>query len=580
MANGRKRGGQMKMKSKKSQTDPLSSEKTKWEGTTLKNSLFIHPELKERFMTGSGEIEVRRLYTPQDLQGLDFLEDVGFPGQFPFTRGIDPSGMRAREWTQFYYTGFGSGDNANERLKALIKAGGNHLQIALDLPSQIGLDSDHPMAKGEVGKVGVAIDTLEDLLRLFRGIHLENISIGTVGNCIGPWAISMFCALAEHNDVPLEKIRGKIQNDPFKEYTGRGTYIFPVDVAVDLASDTVLYCLQNLPKFTDLQWACTTTIRWGGGNASQEIGFGIANLITYVEAALRKGAKLEQVVPTMNLHATADNDLFEEVSKFRAMRRLWAKIAKERFKTDDPRVLGLKITVFTNGTRLTSIEPMNNIIRSTIQVLSCILGGVQWITVPAHDEALALPTFESTRLAALTKNILTHENLVGNTVDPLGGSFYVETLTNKIEEEGRKWYERIEDFGGAIKAIESGFYLDQMAKGMHKYQQEIESRERIVIGVNKYALEGEEVPLHLFKPDPKTEERQIQKLREVKSRRSNQNVGRCLARIRESAEKKASGKDSNIIPSILSAVKEYATIGEIFDVLRDVFGEYHPPGTF
>ena len=570
----------MKMKSKKSATDPFSSEKVKWEETTVKKSLSRHPELKERFRSGSGEIEIHRLYTPLDLKGMDFPAEVGFPGQFPFTRGIDPSGMRAREWTQFYYTGFGSGDNANERLHALMKAGGNHLQIALDLPTQIGLDSDHPMAEREVGKVGVAIDTLEDLVRLFRGIPLENISIGTVGNCIGPWAISMFCALAEHNGIPLEKIRGKIQNDPFKEYTGRGTYIFPVDVAVDLASDTVLYCLQNLPKFADLQWACTTTIRWGGGTASHEIGFGIANLITYIEAALKKGARLEQVVPTMNLHATADNDLFEEVSKFRAMRRLWAKIAKERFKTDDPRVLGLKITVFTNGTRLTSIEPMNNIIRSTIQVLACILGGVQWITVPAHDEALALPTFESTRLAALTKNILTHENLVGNTVDPLGGSFYVETLTNKLEEEGRKWYERVESFGGAVKAIESGFYLDQMAKGMHQYQREIESGERIVIGVNKYALEGEEIPIHLFKPDPRTEERQIQRLREVKSRRNNQKVEKCLGLVKETAEKKASGKNINIIPSILSAVKEYATIGEIFGLLREVFGEYQPPRTF
>lgn len=580
MVKAKKRDGELKRKRKRSVTDPFPSAMSQWEETTLKKSLFLHPELKERFRTGSGEIEVRRLYHPEDLKGTDFLEEVGFPGQFPFTRGIDPSGMRAREWTQFYYTGFGSGENANERLQALIRAGGNHLQIALDLPTQIGLDSDHFMSRGEVGKVGVAIDTLEDLLQLFRGIPLKDISIGTVGNCIGPWAIAMFCALAEHNEIPLENIRGKIQNDPFKEYTGRGTYIFPVEAAVDLASDTVLFCLQHMPRFADLQWACTTTIRWGGGSASQEIGFGIANLITYVEAALRKGARLEQVIPTMNLHATADNDLFEEVGKFRAMRRLWAKIAKERFRTDDPRILGLKITVFTNGTRLTSIEPMNNIIRSTIQVLACILGGVQWITVPAHDEALALPTFESTRLAALTKNILTRENLVSNTVDPLGGSFYVETLTNRLEEEGRKWYERIEGMGGAIKAIESGFYLDQMAKGMRQYQQEIETGERTLIGVNKYALEGEEIPIHLFKPDPKTEERQIQKLREVKSRRSNQNVEQCLGRIRETAERKASGKDTNIIPSMIEAVKEHATIGEIFDVLRDVFGEYHPPRTF
>ncbi len=559
--------------------DQIDREQQKWEETTLKKSLSIHPELKKRFMTGSGEIEVKRLYTPNSNISTDYLKDIGFPGKFPFTRGIEPCGLRAREWPQYFYSGFGSGVSANERLKALIQAGANHLQLALDLPTQIGLDSDHPMAKGDVGKVGTAIDTLEDLIELFDGIFLDNISIGTVGNCIAPWAIAMFCALAEHKGVPLDKFKGKIQNDPFKEYTGRGTYILPVDIAVDLASDTVLYCLENLPRFTDLQWACTTTIRWGGGSASQEIGFGIANLITYVEAALKKGAKLEDVLPKMNIHATADNDLLEEVAKFRAMRRLWAKIAKKRFKSEDPRVLGLRITVFTNSTRLTSHQPMNNIIRTTIQVLAAILGGVQWITIPAYDEALALPTFESTRLAALTKEILTDENLVGNTVDPLGGSYFLETLTNQLEDEGKNWYERVEDMGGAIKAIESGFYLEQMANGMYRYQREIEKGERTLIGVNKFTLD-EEAPIKLFKPDPKTEEIQIQRLNDVKRRRSNLKVTKSLENIRRAAEEKANGRIINIVPPILSAIKEYTTMGEIFNVLRDVFGEYKPTKIF
>ncbi len=573
-------GSQAKRGNEGTARDRFDVEKRRWEDAVLSKSLSITPELKDRFLTGSGEIQVRRLYTPQDVQDKDYFDYIGFPGQFPFTRGIEPCGMRAKEWQQYFYTGFGSGDNANERFKALIKAGGNHLQIALDLPTQIGLDSDHPMAQSEVGQVGVALDTIEDLIGLFQGISLGSISIGTVGNCIGPWAISMFCALAEHEGLPLNELKGKIQNDPFKEYTGRGTYIFPVDVAVDLASDTVLYCLQHLPKFADLQWACTTTIRWGGGSASQEIGFGIANLMTYVEAALKKGAKLEDVLPTMNIHATSDNDLFEEVAKFRAMRRLWAKIARKRFKTEDPRVLGLRISVFTNGTRLTSREPMNNIIRTTVQVLAAILGGVQWITVPGHDEALALPTFESTRLAGLTKNILTEENLVGNAVDPLGGSYLVEALTNELEDKGRAWYERVEEMGGSIKAIESGFYLSEMAKGMHKYQREIESGERSLIGVNRFALEDEEVPITLFRPDPKTQERQIQRLKDVKRRRSQRNVQRSLEEVTRTAEEKASGRMVNIIPSVLAAVREYATVGEIFSVLRDVFGEYEPQKIF
>jgi methylmalonyl-CoA mutase, N-terminal domain len=555
-------------------------EKALWDAEVLQGSLSSHPELKQEYASGSGEIKINRLYSPQDVGSLDYLNDLGFPGKFPFTRGIEPCGLRSREWPQYFYTGFGTGENANERLKALVKAGGNHLQIALDLPTQIGLDSDHPMAEGEVGKVGVALDTLDDLIRLFDGITLDNMSIGTVGNCIGPWAVAMFSALAEKKGLPYDRLKGKIQNDPFKEYTGRGTYIFPVEVAVDLASDTVAYCLAHLPAFRDLQWACTTTIRWGGGSASQEIGFGIANLITYVEAALKKGARIEEVLPRLNIHATADNDLFEEVAKFRAMRRLWAKIAKERFKTDDPRVLGLRITVFTNGTRLTSVDPMNNIIRTTMQVLAASLGGVQWITTPAHDEALALPTFESTRLAGLTKNILTDENFVGNTVDPLAGSYYVEALTNELEDKGRKWYEKVEAMGGSIQAIASGFYLTEMARGMHQYQREIESGQRTMIGINKFALDQDESPIKLFKPDPDDQKKQIERLNAVKKRRSQAAVHTTLGEIRRTAEEKARGRVINIIPPILDAVKNDATVGEIFGVLRDVFGEYQPSKKF
>ena len=559
----------------------LEKEQTKWEIGRVAPSLKAKPELKDRFMTGSGEFEVKRLYTPADLSGQDYITEVGFSGQYPFTRGIYETGMRAREWKRMFYVGFGSAENANERARALVKAGADYIHVAMDLPTQIGLDSDHPMALGEVGKAGVALDTLEDLERYFEDIPLGEVSSGTVGNCISPWVLAMFYALLEKRGIDPAKVMIKIQNDPIKEFSGRGTQIFPLDVSIDLATDVIAFCIKHLPLWTP-HWSCTTTMRWGGCNATQEVAFGIADLLTFVEAAKKKGVPPELMIPKVELKMSTDNDLFEEVSKFRATRRLWAKICRERLQTEDPRVLALRLATFQTATRLTAQQPMNNIIRTAIHVLAAILGGVyDRIDTAGYDEALALPTFESTWLSNLTKNILIDEHMVGNTIDPLGGSYYVETLTNQIEEKAFEYFKKIEEMGGAVTCIKKGVYLQEMAKGMYQQQQEIERGERIVIGVNKFQLEEEEEPeTKIFYPDPQAEKRQIERLRGVKARRNNEAVSQCLVRIKEVAEKKASGQDENIVPSMIDAVKAYASIGEIFDVLREIFGEFSPEASF
>jgi methylmalonyl-CoA mutase N-terminal domain/subunit len=532
-------------------------------------------ETRKEFLTGGGEIEVKRLYTPLDLERTDPLRDIGFPGQFPYTRGRDPLGYRAFQWPLTFYSGYGSSESANERYRALCAAGANNISLAVDLPTQNGYDSDHPLARGEVGKVGVALCALPDMERVYSGLPLDRLHTGTVGNCIGPWAVAMYFALGERFELDPAKMRVSIQNDPIKEYTGRGTYIFPPRVAVDLASDVVEYIRKNLPGW-EAQYSCTTTMRWGGCTTSQEIGFGVANLATYVEAAQKKGVRPEDYVPWVHLHMTADNDLFEEIAKVRAVRRLWARVARERFQTDDPRVLALRLTIFTGAHRLTAQEPLNNIVRTTMHVLASILGGVEHITTPAHDEALALPTFESTRLSQITKILIHDESLIGQTVDPLGGSYFAESLTDELEEKGRDWYQKVEEQGGAIAAMEKGYYLREMAEGMYRYQREVESGQRTMIGVNKLVVE-KEVPIKLFTGDPEAERRQVERLNKVRKERDPSDVEKSLEKIRKIAESKAAGRNGNIVPAMIEAVKAHATVGEIFGLLREIFGEYKPP---
>jgi len=549
-----------------------------WETGTLKDRLAAVKENRAEFTSGSGDLITERIYTPLDAGDTDFQKDIGFPGQYPFTRGIDPVGYRAFHSPLGFYAGYGSGESANKRYRQLYAAGSRDIGLAFDLPTQLGMDSDDPLAAGEVGKVGLAVDTAADLERALKGIPLTGFKTGTVGNCIGPWALAIFLVVCERSKLQPSQIGIRIQNDPFKEYTGRGTYIFNPSVAVDLASDVVEYMYKNVPSW-EPQWSCTTTMRWGGCTASQEVGFGIANLLCYAEAAMEKGVNPEDFIPRVDLHMSSDNDLFEEVAKFRAVRRLWAKIASPRFNTRDPRVLALRLSTYTAGDKLTAQEPLNNVIRSTMHVLASMLAGIDHITTAAYDEALALPTFQSTRLASLTKHILNNECCIGNTVDPLAGSYYIESLTNEMEEKGRYWFDQVQDMGGARAAIDNGFYLKEMAKGRYRYQREIESGQRQVIGVNKF-VQDEKISIPLFKGDEKGEAKQVARLNKARAKRNKTRLKSSLDALARTAESKAKGSTVNIVPSILEAVRADATEGEIFGVLRNVFGQYRPPSVF
>jgi len=452
------------------------------------------------------------------------------------------------------------------------------LTLAVDLPTQIGYDSDHPLAEGEVGKAGVALASLADAERVLEGIDLGKIGLGFVANSIGAYALSIMLALAEKRGINPAYLRHfRIQNDPLKEYTGRDTYIFPVNTAIELATDVVEYISRNFQDKWHWQWVpqyvCSSQMRWGGVSAAQEVGFAFANFLTYIDSALERGLSLEQFVPKMDLHATADVDLFEEVAKFRAARRLWAKLMREKYKCNDPRVLGLRTTVWTASNRLTAQQPLNNLARITMQVLAAILGGVEHIWAPAYDEALALPTSESTRIANQVKFILHHECGLKNVIDPMGGSYYLEKLTSLIEEEARYWLEEIENRGGVAACAADGFYYAQELKGLYNYQKEVESGERKVIGINLFQTE-EEIPITIFQVDPEDEQRQVKRLEKLREQRDSKVVRQCLEGLGEIATQKSTDKKVNIVPAVLGAVKAYATVGEIYGVLRKVFGEF------
>ncbi len=558
----------------------IENEVRRWEREIREPSLAQSPETKRQFKTLSG-YPVKPLYTPSDLNDIDYLRDVGFPGEFPFTRGRTPNGYRSFHWPHDFYSGYGSSESANERYLNLVSHGATVVTLALDLPTQIGYDPDNPLAEGEVGKAGLAMTSLADAERVLDGIDLGKVGLGFVANCIGAYALAIALALAEKRGMDPADIRHfRIQNDPLKEYTGRDTYIFPVNTAIELATDVVEYISHNFIDKWYWQWVpqyvCTSQMRWGGVNAAQEIGFGLTNFFTYIDSALERGLSLENFVPKMDLHATADIDLFEEVAKFRAARRLWAKLMKERYKCHNPEVLGLRITVWTAGNRLTAQQPLNNLSRITMQVLAAILGGVEHIWAPAYDEALALPTSESTRLANQVKFVLHHECGLENVIDPMGGSYYLERLTAQIEEEARYWLEEIEDKGGVVAAVEDGFYYSEELKGLHSYQKEVESGEKKVVGINLFQTD-EEIPIDLFQVDPADEQRHIERLNRLKEERDSGLVRQCLEKIGEAATKKTTDKKVNLVPATLEAVKAEATIGEIYGVLRQVFGEFKPP---
>ncbi len=551
----------------KRQVDKIKGRKRKWEEGTLKKVLDRFPERRRDFKTLS-DLPVERVYTPVDTADLDHEKDLGMPGEYPYTRGIQPTMYRGRLWTMRQYAGFGTAEESNKRYKYLLEQGQTGLSVAFDLPTQIGYDSDHALAEGEVGKVGVAIDSLADMEVLFGGIPLDKVSTSMTINAPAAILLAMYIAVAEKQGVSPEKLKGTIQNDILKEYAARGTYIFPPQPSMRLITDTFAYCAAHLPNWNTISIS-GYHIREAGCTAVQEVAFTLADGIAYVEAAIEAGLDVDDFAPRLSFFFNSQMDLLEEVAKFRAARRLWARIMKERFGAQNPRSLKLRFHTQTAGCALTAQQPDNNVVRVTLQALAAVLGGTQSLHTNSRDEALALPSEDSVRIALRTQQVIAHESGVTNTIDPLAGSYYVESLTDKIETEAREYIEKIDVLGGAVKAIEQGFMQREIQESAYQYQRSVESKDRVVVGVNKFQLEAETLPEGLLKVDPAVGEYQKERIALLKADRDAEAVAAALKRLEETAQ-----SDGNLLPPIIAAAKVYATIGEICDVLRGVFGEY------
>jgi methylmalonyl-CoA mutase N-terminal domain/subunit len=545
----------------------IAKERERWENTTLPNWICRHPERKTSFQNTSN-IPIKRLYTPEDIKNLDYLRDLGFPGEYPFTRGVHATMYRGRLWTMRQFSGFGTAEQTNQRFKYLLKEGETGLSIAFDYPTITGYDSDHPFARGEVGRCGVAVSSLKDMEILFDGIPLDKVTTSMTINGPAAMLLAMYIAVGDEQGVPREKLGGTTQNDMLKEFFAQKLCIFPPKPSVKLVTDIIEYCARHLPKWNPISIS-GYHIREAGSSALQELAFTLYDGIAYVESVLERGLKVDDFAHRLSFFFASHNDFFEEIAKFRAARRLWAKIMKERFKAKNPRSMWMRMHVQTSGCTLTAQQPLNNIIRVTIQSLAAVLGGTQSLHTNSFDEALALPSEEAVRVALRTQQIIAHESGVTNTVDPLAGSYYVEALTNEMEEKAMEYIQKIDDMGGVIPAIEKGFFQREIAESAYKYQREIDNHERILVGVNDYTIEEEEVQIPLLRIDPKVEEEQINRLQKLKRERDNRKVKQILDELHDAAE-----KDVNLMPIIIEAVKSYATLGEICDVLRSVYGEY------
>jgi len=550
--------------------EEIARSKREWEEGFLSEALERHPESKERFLSGSG-IPMGRLYTPADVD-LDYLSDLGFPGQYPFTRGIYPTMYRGRIWTMRQYAGYATAEETNQRFKYLLSQGQTGLSVAFDLPTQLGYDSDHPLAEGEVGKVGVAISSLPDMEVLLEGLPLDRISTSMTINATAPILLAMYIAVGKEQGVAPSRLRGTTQNDILKEYVARGTYIFPPQPSMRLVTDIFAYCQQEMPYWNTISIS-GYHMREAGATAIQEVAFTLANAIAYVEGALAKGLAVDEFAPRLSFFFSAHNDLLEEVAKFRAARRLWARIMKERFKAKDHRSCVLRFHTQTAGSTLTAQQPENNIVRVAIQALAAVLGGTQSLHTNSMDEALALPSELAVRVALRTQQIIACESEVTNTIDPLGGGYCLERLTQKIEEGAQDYIDRIDDLGGAIRAIEVGFMQREIAESAYRYQREIEEGSRVIVGVNRF-ISPQEKPKSLLRVDPQVREKQMERLIALRKDRDGDEVRRALDELKSRAE-----GGGNLMPPMLSCVEAHATLGEMSDVLRMVFGEYKPTGS-
>jgi methylmalonyl-CoA mutase N-terminal domain/subunit len=541
----------------------MAMEKSEWEDKVLKPALKKSPERKEQFSTDSG-IGVERIGLPESGEYPDRL---GFPGSYPFTRGVYPSMYRGRHWTMRQYAGFASAAESNRRYRYLLGQGTTGLSVAFDLPTQMGYDSDHPMAEGEVGKVGVAIDSLRDVETLFDGIPLEKITTSMTINSTAAILLCMYVAVAKKQGADLKKISGTIQNDILKEYIARGTYIYPPEPSMRLVTDIFRWCGENVPKWNTISIS-GYHIREAGSTAVQELAFTLSNAIAYVETAVRAGLDVNAFGTQLAFFFNAHNNFFEEVAKFRAARRLWAKIMKERFGATNPEAMKLRFHAQTGGSTLTAQQIDNNVVRVTVQALAAVLGGTQSLHTNSRDEALALPSEDAVTLALRTQQVIAHETGVADTVDPLGGSYFVERLTDEIEAKAVEYIRKIDDLGGAVSAIRKNFYQDHISESAYRYQEAIEKNNKIVVGVNAFAGGDGSVPL-LFRVDEGVRAAQVEGLKRLRAERDGGRVKTSLAALAETAR----GAD-NLIPGIMECVAAYATLGEISDALRGVWGEY------
>ena len=544
-----------------------SRSKKEWQEKTLDPMVKRRPERQEEFRTESG-IAQETVYGAEDLDslGYDYHEDLSYPGEYPYTRGVQPNMYRGRIWTMRQYSGYATAEESNRRYHYLLEQGQTGLSIAFDLPTQIGYDSDDPLARGEVGKVGVPISSLRDMETLLDNIPLDRVSTSMTINATASILLCLYLAVARKQGIAQEQLNGTIQNDILKEYIARGTYAYPPTPSMRLVVDVFKYCAQNVPKWNTIS-VSGYHMREAGATAVQELAFTFANAIAYVQAAVDVGLDVDDFAGRLSFFFVAQNNLFEEVAKFRAARRMWAKIMRERFGAKDPRSWMLRFHTQTAGVTLTARQPDNNLIRSTSQALAAILGGTQSLHVNSRDEALALPSEESVQLSLRTQQILAYENGVGDVVDPLGGSYYVESLTSRLEQEAFGYIEKIDDLGGAIPALERGYQIREINEAAYEHQRAVEQERRIVVGINRYVDETPPIT-GMLKVDPASERSQIERLRQVRQERDNDAVKRCLSRLEEVAR-----SDENTVLAILECVESYCTLGEICSVFRGVFGE-------
>jgi methylmalonyl-CoA mutase N-terminal domain/subunit len=532
----------------------------------IEKTLAKNPERKKVFQTTSG-IPVKRIFTPEDVAGLDYEEDLNFPGEFPYTRGVQPTMYRGRFWTMRQYAGFGTAEDTNQRYRYLLEQGQTGLSVAFDLLTQIGYDSDHPLAQGEVGKVGVAIDSIKDMEILFDRIPLDKVSTSMTINAPASILLALYIAVGEKQGVPAAKLNGTIQNDILKEYSSRGTYIFPPRPSMRIITNTFEYCTREVPNWNSISIS-GYHMREAGCTAVQEVAFTLANGISYVQAAIKAGLDVDEFGPRLSFFFNAHLDFLEEVAKYRAARRIWAKIMRDRFKAKNPRSWMIRFHTQTAGSTLTAQQPFNNIVRVAWQALAAVLGGTQSLHTNSMDEALALPSEQSVQVALRTQQLIAHESGSADTIDPLGGSYYIEKLTDEIEKRAIEYIDKIDQLGGSVVAVEKGFIQQEIQDAAYRYQKEIEAGDRVIVGVNRFQTK-EGPPKGLLKVNPQVREVQIKRIAELKASRNSAGVKTSL----EELIKTARG-DGNLMVPILNCVRAYCTLGEICDALRSVFGEY------